>query len=360
MNSVKMIIGNDCVLDNSDLFEKGEKALIVTGKNSAFSSGAFDDVAFNLTLSNIGYEVFSGIKQNPSVSSCIEAAKFGYDNSCDFIIGIGGGSVLDAAKTISLCLTNQSIDEDGLYKKNWKNKRAPLILVGTTAGTGSEITNASVLTNKNDRKKSISDAILYADVAFGDPRYTYSLNRDFTISTALDALCHCVESYLSNNANDVSRNYAIKGIKLLYPVLLHLIDNDILDAKQRENLYRGSIEAGYAIDITKTTFAHRIGYFLTEEHKIPHGYACAFFLEDILSFQEENSNDYYVQFLKDIELSKEDLSKLFKLIPSYDIHLTKKEIEEIIPRWLNDSSIVNTHGNMNQDDVEQLLIKHFI
>lgn len=359
MNPVKMIIGNDCVLDNNELFEKGEKALIITGKNSAINSGAFDDVAFNLTLSNIGYEVYNNIKQNPTVSSCFEAAKFGLDNDCDFVIGIGGGSILDAAKTISLLISNQDLNEDSLYKKEWKDNRAPLILVGTTSGTGSEVTNASVLTNKDNRKKSVSDNILYADVAFGDPKYTYSLDKIFTASTGLDALCHCIESYLSNNSNDESKKYSIEGIKLIYPSLLSLVNNETLDANKKDNLYKGSILAGYAIDITKTTFAHRVGYFLTEEYNVPHGFACAYFLDDVLTFQESNNSNYFNQFLQDIELNKEDLLNLLTIIPTYDIHLTKKEIEEIIPRWIDNNSIINTYGKMNIKDIEDIFIKHF-
>lgn len=356
MNSVKMIIGNDCVIDNEELFCVGEKAIIVTGKRSAYQSGAFEDVAFNLTMNDIGYEVYDDVKQSPTVSSCIEIAKFAKDNDCDFVIGIGGGSCLDAAKVVSLFMNNESLDEDCLYSKSWKNKRAPLILVGTTAGTGSEVTKVSVLTDKSNRKHSITDDELYADVSFGDPRYTYSLNKKYMTSTGIDALAHLVESYFSNNANDESRKYSREGIKLVYPELLSLLENNFIENKQKDNIYKASIKAGYAIDISKTTFAHTLGYYLTENYNIPHGFASFFFLEDLLNYEEENNKKYFDEFIKDIELSKDDLLKLNKLLPDINVHFN---VDEVIPRWENAYSIKNTYGNMNINDIRNILLKHF-
>jgi len=356
MNNVNLYIGNNIILKHSDLFKLGNKALIVTGKSSAVKSGALDDVLNVLKKQNVEYIIYDEIKQNPSVSSCIQASKLGKD--CDFVIGIGGGSPLDATKAIAIFIPNQDLTEEELYSKSWDNKPLDFMLVGTTAGTGSEVTKVAVLTDSNNKKHSLNDNCMYAKYAFGDPKYTLTLDKDFTISTGIDAICHATESFFSNKATDESREYSIKAIKSIFPILIS--KNNNLTIKEREILYRGSIDAGYAINITGTTFGHNVGYYLTEEYNLPHGIACAIFLSDVIDYQIKNNNDYANKFFKSINLTVSEFKDITTILPKTNITMSLKQIESILPRWMNNGSVKNTYGEMNIEDIKNILIKNFL
>ena len=178
----------------------GKRCLIITSKHSGKASGALDDLTAILNESSIAYDVFDRIAQNPTVVSCIEAGRCAHSFDADFIVGIGGGSVMDASKTAAVVAANPQLEEADIYAQNWKNSPVPLVLIGTTAGTGSEVTYVSVMTNQNGIKKSIHNDDLYARYAFGDPAYTRSMPEKVRISTAIDALAHLLEAYFNNNA----------------------------------------------------------------------------------------------------------------------------------------------------------------
>lgn len=359
----KLFTGTNVIREHIDEFKIGSKCLIITGKNSAKKSGALDDVTFVLNENGITYSIYDNVIANPLISTCLEAGVLANKMKADFIIGIGGGSVLDSSKVIAMVATNPDIRKEDVYALKWNNKPLPIILVGTTSGTGSEVTKVAVITDEETgRKKSGHHDDYYAKVAFGDPRYTESLNRDITISTGIDALSHCVESYFSNKANEISKSYAIHGTKVLLKELNKLIDSSYtLSIKDRENLYNGSILGGLAINITGTTFAHNIGYYLTEEYHKPHGIACAIFMEDLLNYVERTNKEYLDGFFKEISCSINDFVFLVnRLLPSNDIKMDKKEIDTIMPRYENNNSVKNTKGRMNIDDIRSILEKKFI
>ena len=125
-------------------------------------------------------------RYDPPVSSCIEAGLLGAQQGVDFVLGIGGGSSLDAAKAIAVFAANPQLDEAGFYALAWERDPLPIVLVGTTAGTGSEVTKVSVLTDAARRKHSIHDDRLYATVAFGDSRHTHTCPTGVTLSCGID------------------------------------------------------------------------------------------------------------------------------------------------------------------------------
>ena len=355
-DKVKVLYGKGIVKDNKDLInETGNKFLIVTGKSSARLSGALDDV-----LDVIGdkeYVIYDGISENPKVESLLEASKLLGDVDC--VIGIGGGSVLDAAKVITCLKTNKAESEEELYTQKWGNKGLPLFLIGTTAGTGSEVTKVAVLSKANGRKSSIHHDMFYGTYALCDPRYTYSQPEKVAISTAVDALTHCNESYFSNKANDKSRGYALKGITYLLPGLRKIREG--LTDELKDDLYLGSLYGGLAIDITGTTFAHNVGYYFTENYHVPHGYACAIFQEDLFDFESKNNSEYTREFFNKINMDQEEYVKLINsLIPDYQISIDEETLKQILPRWEDNGSVKNTFGHMSVDDIEKILRKKFV
>ncbi|MBR2577380.1 MAG: iron-containing alcohol dehydrogenase [Erysipelotrichaceae bacterium] len=352
----EIIYGHGAVPDSEELVRSlGNRYLIITGRNSAKVSGALDDL-LNV-IRGKEYAIYDGISENPKVSSILEAAELLDDADC--VIGIGGGSVLDAAKVIACLKTNPVSNEEELYKQSWENKGAPLILIGTTAGTGSEVTKVAVLSKANGRKSSIHNGNFYPAYALCDPKYTYTMNARSAVSTGIDALTHCNESYFSNKANDESRTYATKGISYLLPGLKKITEG--LTDKEKDDMYLGSLYAGLAIDITGTVFAHNVGYYLTENFHLPHGFACAFFQEDLFDFEEKHNKDYTDEFFDKIGMTKEGYCSLINsLLPDEDISISEETLSEILPRWDGNNSVRNTYGSMTVEDVGKILRKHFV
>ena len=160
---VKCVWGDNAVAENSALFaELGKKCLIVTGKSGAKLSGALGDAVSALDSQGISYTLFDGISENPLVSSCFSAGCAARECKAEFVLGIGGGSVLDACKAIAIYASNPGLAPMDIYLREYSSKPLPVALIGTTAGTGSEVTSVAVLTNdETGRKKSISGADCY-------------------------------------------------------------------------------------------------------------------------------------------------------------------------------------------------------
>ena len=340
------------------IHELGKRCLIVTSGHSGRSSGALDDLIGILNEYSVDYEVFDGIRQNPTVASCIEAGRRAHSFGADYLVGIGGGSAMDAAKTAAVVAANPELDEAGIYAQNWTKKPVPLVLIGTTAGTGSEVTYVSVMTNAQGLKKSIHNDDLYALYAFGDPNYTRSMPEKVRISTAIDALAHLLESYFNNNADEISRAYAREGVRLLHPKLKLLAERKDLTDEDLETLYDASILGGLAINRTGTVFCHTLGYYFTENYHLPHGIACAIFTNDLLDYEMENHPEYTSAFFDSLNIGFEELKRtVASLLPPREFTLSDEEIEAMLPRYTGNKSVKNTYGTMDENDIKKILEK---
>lgn len=359
----KVITDCDCVKNNADEFKNyGKRCIIVTGKTSADKCGALGDVISALEAVGTEYIIYNKICQNPTVSSCLEAADEALKFGANYVIGIGGGSPLDASKAVAVAIANPNISEKDLYAMNWKYNPVPVVAVGTTAGTGSEVTSVSVLTNSEGRKKSFRNDLTYPALSFGDPKYTQFMSDSFTRSTAVDALAHCTESYFNRKANDISRSFAAEGIRKLMIVFRKIAaeGTESLDITDREELYNASLYGGYAISVTGTAFPHALGYFLTENYGIPHGTACAVFLNEFMDYnaevEPETTSDFFKRIGSDMNEYKELISKI---TPETDVKLSDEDIKELSPRWENNASLAKNYGNVDVEFVNNLLRKLF-
>jgi len=342
---VRIISGYNCVIKNSaELKKLGRKCLIVTSKTSAKKSGALDDVVTALAKENIEYCIFDEITENPLVSTVIKAGEKAREFGAEFVIGIGGGSPLDASKAVAICAENPEYDIKGLYNRSIPSKALPVVLVGTTSGTGSEVTGVSVLTNDEDlMKKSISGADCYGAVSFLDPKYTCSMNYDITVSTALDAFAHAVEGWFSPLCSDLPTQYAKMALPLIYNGLKYLNETKSLpNEKLREDLYYGSIYAGLELNVCGAAFPHTVGYVLTENFGIPHGKACTAFMPYFLEKAKKNKKARYCELLEVIGDSEENIINIINNLTNIkNLKMTDKEIKEWCSRWNN--------GNKNFD-----------
>ena len=360
---VRLITGADCVRQNAHRLDAfGSRCLIVTGAAGAKQSGALADAAEALNARHIAWQVFDGVRQNPSVAVCAEGGAAARAFGASFILGIGGGSPLDAAKAVAVFAANPDLSEAGLYAENWAAPALPCVLIGTTAGTGSEVTPISVLTGAAGRKKGVRSEKLYAALSFGDTRYTATLPRAFTLSTGVDALSHCIESYFSRKADAVSRAFAARGAMMLLPALSRAAAaaEGAVPPEVREDLYAGSILGGLAINATGTAVPHNVGYYLTERYNIPHGIACGVFQDAFLAHMERTVPETYAAFLREIGVGADALRAVLRAcVPNPGIRMTEAEIAQQLPRWDGAAAVHNALGDYTLSEIRSMLLELF-
>ena len=357
----RLFTGENCLFQNSGMFASyGSRCLIVTGKHAAKQSGALDDVMKVLEENSISASVYDGVTQNPPLAACMEAGSMAHETGADFLIGIGGGSSLDAAKAASVFAANEGLDEAGFYSSVWPNSPLPVILVGTTSGTGSEMTRVAVLTDSRGRKHSIKHDLLSPALSFGDSRYTENNSLPLTLTTGVDALAHCLESYFSFKGDEISRSFAVRGVRLLFHPLSAAADGAALTKDERRQLYEASILGGLAINTSGTGFPHNMGYFLTERYHVPHGFACAEYLPELLTLAGEYDPAYAACFYAEAGVTEMDLTELIRRsVPDPKVVLSKSELEELLPRWENNGSVKNSRCSIDLPIVRSILEKKF-
>lgn len=355
----RFVIASNCVADcNDKAFEGVKKVIIVTGRSSARKCGALDDVLSLLDRLGCEYVIFDKIEQNPTISSCIEGGKLAKEFEADAVIGIGGGSPLDASKAIAVYAANQGISESDFYALKWQNEPLPVIAVGTTAGTGSEVTQVAVITNSDGLKKSIRADSIYPVLSLGDPKYTEFMSEHFTLSTAADALAHCMESYFNKTANDISQTFAIRGTKIICEVFKKIESGAKIDRDMREKLYLASIYGGLAISVTGTNFPHAMSYFLSENHGISHGAACAFYLPEFISHNLIYAKELSDRFYDEIGITANDLATLIKSVaPEVEVTLTSEQKAELSVRWENNSCLKKCFGDITPEFLQSIINK---
>lgn len=284
----EILSGTNTVRANADKFALGKKCIIVSGRRSAEACGALADVTAVLDSLGIAYIHFNKIMENPLVSVCYEGGKLAAAEGADFVVAIGGGSPLDAAKSIAAYAANPDLAPMDIYTAKL-NPSLPIIAIPTTAGTGSEVNPYAVMTiDGKNVKKTFKSPYSYPKYAILDPKYTDSLGIEYTVSTALDAFCHCAESYLSPKSTEHSRMYAMMGAKKLYKTLADIAAVGECRTEWRDALLTGSCAGGIAINTTGTGFNHPLGYNITLYKGIPHGRACGVFMVEYFAYNSKN------------------------------------------------------------------------
>lgn len=263
--------GRGAVRENAKLLALGKRAFVVTGANSGRKSGALGDVLCALSAEGVAYEVYEGIGSNPNVSACRTLGQRARAFGADFIVGIGGGSPLDAAKAIAVFAANE-IDEQRLFQYGYENGVLPIAAIPTTSGTGSEVTPWSIMTDDTAKtKRSFGGTLTFPRVALLDPTYTEKLPRAITFDTGMDAFQHCFESFLSMRATPATDALCLEALKRFSHCMQPLAEGKLEGI--REELMLISMLGGMAIAQTGTTLMHAMGYPLTYFHDVPHGRA---------------------------------------------------------------------------------------
>ena len=354
----KIITGPGAMTGCKDeLAALGRRALIVTGRSSAERSGALPDAVELLDGLRIQYEIFREITANPLLSDCERAGKQAAAMKADFLLAIGGGSVLDAAKAAAIYAANPQVRGEAIYDLAHAHPALPLVAVGITAGTGSEVTPYAVITvDRTGKKRSITHRDCYPVLAVGDPKYTATLPYSQTVSTALDALSHAIEGWFSPKANDLTDQMARRAVPLLWGGLCELSSEDkAITSRLRERLYYGSLYAGMVLNHCSTGFPHPLGYPLTERFGIPHGKACAAFLPDLAkrgaAFDDQRGRELW-EMLGCTPDAFDSKIRLLADLPS--IAVTEELLCDCYGRWENCKNFKNSPGGLTREEALSL------
>ncbi|MGC4018893.1 MAG: iron-containing alcohol dehydrogenase family protein [Muricomes sp.] len=256
---------------------KYKKGLLVAGTHFVGSREA--KLLMENKKNHLG-DIFSGFSENPEVEEVDVCARILLRGKFDFVVAVGGGSVIDGAKAAAVLVFSEVPAEE--YHGTGKmlpQKRLPVIAVPTTAGTGSEVTNVAVLSNREKGLKAplVSDNF-YPVCAVVDPELTITMPPYLTACTGIDVLSHAVEGYWSRGHQPICDALAVHSIKQVFRYLQRAC-RDSKDMEAREGMCEASVIAGMAFGLPKTTSSHACSFPLTNLYHIPHGEACGLTLD---------------------------------------------------------------------------------
>lgn len=293
------LIGSKALEEAKPYLKKcGKKALIVTGKHVVLSD-MMAELKKALEEIGIAYFVFDGITGEPTnvmIDEGIEAYK---GNGCDFCIGIGGGSPLDSAKAIAAMITNEGkiADYNG---KVIEKPIPPVVAIPTTAGTGSEATQFTVITDvEKDIKMLLKGGYLVPKIAIVDPAYTYSAPKSITAATGMDALTHAIEAYTSRKALPVTDTLAVSAVKRIMKYLPAAY-KDGSDEKARYEMSVASYEAGICINNSTVTLVHGMSRPIGALFHVAHGISNAMLLTKCLAFALDGAYEKFANLGREI------------------------------------------------------------
>lgn len=355
----RVILADNCIdTYKEDLKGHGQKAIIVTGATSAKKSGALHDITQALEQLEISYCIFDKVMANPTITCVYEGAEFARKNQADFVIGIGGGSPMDAAKAIAL-LAVQEVKEEDLFSHQIEDRVLPILCVPTTAGTGSEVTPYAILTNdKKMTKTSIASPYIFPKIALLDAKYTYNLPMGITINTALDALSHAIEGILSVRSTSLSSGLAVESIKTLMQCISFLeygkgIDTgNLIPHEIREMLLYGSMLAGMVITHTGTTAVHSMGYALTYFKNVDHGRSNGLLLPSFLRFTAKSNPEIVKKVMNAMGItSMDECEALFLGLIGEREQISEKEMERFASIAIQAKNVNNSIVAPTKEDI---------
>lgn len=284
----------------------GRKALIVSGM-SMIRQGHMKALTDLLESLGTAYVVFSGISGEPTDTMILEGARIYREKGCDFLIGFGGGSPLDSAKAIAVMADYEGRISD-FNGKVIERDLPPVAAIPSTAGTGSEVTQFTIITDTaNDIKMLLKGKCLVPTVAIIDPRFSMASPKSVTAASGLDALTHAVESYTSRKATPFTDMYAMDAVKRIFKALpAAYADGDNTEA--RFSMAIAAYEAGLCINNASVTIVHGMSRPIGALFHVPHGLSNAMLLTTCLSFALDGALDRFAALGRAIGVANERTS----------------------------------------------------
>ncbi len=302
----KQIISGEHALQQSKevIRTLGTKALVVSGKvmnrigNVRIVTNLLDEIGIGWTV----YDDITGEPDDVMIDGGVEAYKA---NGCDFLIAIGGGSPMDSMKAIGALITNPGKIADYMGKEI-TNPLPPMVAIPTTAGTGSEATQFTIITDtKTSIKMLLKGTVLIPDVAIVDASFTVSSPKSVTNATGLDALTHAVEGYTSKKASPLTDVYAVDAVKRIFQYLPRAYENGE-DMEAREEMILAALEAGVVINNSSVTLVHGMSRPIGANFHVPHGLSNAMLLKVCLTFALDGTYERFADLGRAIGAATEE------------------------------------------------------
>ena len=361
-NPTKTFFGLKSINKISKVVGLNKKILVITSKRGG---KLFRKQITNIINSQNKIYFLDKINSYPSTTIVDSLFKKFFNKQYDFIIGYGGGSVLDFSKILKSYLSlKKKIDIKSLIENinNLKKKNnIKLILIPTTSGTGSEVTPfATVWDLKNKKKLSLNSNLLYANYALVDPETTENLEYENRLFSGLDAINQLFDSYWNKNANYSSKLLASKGIELGVKAITNLNQNNFSKIN-RTKISKASLISGFCISKTRTSLCHSISYPLTSVYNVPHGLACFFStlaVFDLINYQKKN----FFKLISNNTNFKNTKSLRFHLSKIYKKHLVIKKLKKYVGSVENAEKLIKLMFTKGRSDnfclpVSEALIK---
>ena len=355
----------------------GSKALIVLGKSAMRKSGALDRLSHLLIENNLEYAIYENIPSDPTVETVDTGASLARKGSCNLVIALGGGSVLDTGKAISAMVANegsvadyQEIEGKG---RKFQHKPIPFIAIPTTSGTGSEATRNAVITNtKLGLKKSIRDPCLIPEVALVDPELTLSLPPYITAICGGDALTQCIESYLGKKSQEITDALALHAIGLIDKSLVKAVKEG-KNLEARKDMAMAALLSGLCLSNSGLGAAHALSHPLGVYYKIPHGLSCAVLLPYVMEYnlpvitkrlaKITQSLGEDISLLSEIEAAQRAVEKIKEVLSQAGIksnlsewEIKKEDFSQLI-KGAKGGSLNNNPRDTSDEDLIELLYK---
>ncbi len=349
-----------------------KKALLVTD-SILKKAGVIDPVLKALQEAGLNPEVYDGVNDEPTLEHIQEGLSLLQSTGCDLLVGCGGGSPMDAAKTIAIQAENQGQISDYMGFDNIPSPGLPVIEVPTTAGTGSEATMVTIITDtQTDVKMLIMSPYLMPEVAIVDPLLTLECPRHITSSTGLDALTHAIEAYVSVKAQPMSDVLALSAVQRINNYLPKAWANPHnLEARRETHL--GALQAGMAFTNSSVALVHGMSRPIGANFHVPHGVSNASLLGVITDFSLIGAPERYAKLAEAMEFSSAGLSVLqtAKLcadrtkelieqlkIPSLtELGVTKEKLDPIVQKMTEDAIASGSPGNNPRKATKEEIIE---
>lgn len=370
----QVISGADALAQSKEVIRSlGTKALVVSGKvmnrigNVKIVTDLLDEIG-------IGWAVYDDITGEPDdvmIDGGVEAYKA---NGCDFLIAIGGGSPMDSMKAIGALITNPGKIADYMGKEI-TNPLPPMVAIPTTAGTGSEATQFTIITDtKTSIKMLLKGTVLIPDVAIVDASFTVSSPKSVTNATGLDALTHAVEGYTSKKASSLTDVFAMDAVKRIFKYLPRAYANGE-DMEAREEMILAALEAGVVINNSSVTLVHGMSRPIGANFHVPHGLSNAMLLKVCLTFALDGTYERFADLGRAIGAATEEesdetaakafLAAIIKLCETLEVPtlaeygVDKEAFFEVMDKMADDAIASGSPGNTRKTTTKEDVLKMY-
>ena len=350
----------------------GKKALIVTDK-VMIQLGNCAKVEAALKNQGVDYAIYSEIVGEPTDVMIENGLKAYKEEGCDFLVALGGGSPIDSMKAIGSLVVNGGNISDYMGKII-DVEMPPLVAIPTTAGTGSEATQFTIITDtKKDIKMLLKGKVLMPSIAIIDPQFTMTAPPKITAATGLDALCHAVEAYTSRKAQTLSDTFAMSAVKRIFKYL-PVAFKDGKNEEARVQMSVAALEAGIAFNNASVTIIHGMSRPIGALFHVAHGLSNAMLLKECLTFALEGAYDRFAELgravgvASDADSDKEASEKFLSAVEAIvkeletptlaEFGIDKEEFFKVIDKMAFDAmdsgSPQNTMREVTEEDVKQI------